>query len=137
MSTPVASNYILNLRAGTLRTLLNSGCTLRIFSNNITPTPANVIGDFTQATYGGYAGQVLTNDFAAQVKVKDGEYSITSTVHTFAYTSGATQTVYGWYIDDGTGVMFSAAFPAAIAMGTGVSFTLQIVPLILDSTTTP
>lgn len=125
---PVASNYFLQARATTLQTLLNSSQTLRLFSNNLNPTPANVLTDFTEATYAGYAGVSLNGQFGAPTKVQDGEYQIASGTYTFNGPATGSQTIYGWYISDGTGVNFSGVFPAPITMTSGVSFTLQISP---------
>lgn len=122
----VASNALLADRIASLRTLLNSGKTLRLFVNNFTPTPVNIRSDFTEASFVGYAGQSLSSDFAAGVKIIDGEYQSSSTTHTFSCTSGSSQTVYGWYIDDGTDVFLSNKFSAGIVMASGSSFTLQV-----------
>jgi hypothetical protein len=128
MGVAVASNALLDARAGTLRTLLNSSHTLRLFKNNFTPTPASILSAFTQADFTGYASVSLASQFGAQTKIVDGEYQINSGTYTFTWTGGSDQTVYGWYIDDGTDVKFSQTFPSAILMTTGVSFTLQVNP---------
>ena len=128
MGVAVASNALLDARAGTLRTLLNSSHNLRLYSNNLTPTPANVLADFTEATFPGYSAVSLASQFGAQTKVQDGEYQIQSGTYTFTFTSGSSQTVYGWYIDDGTNVKFSQIFAQSILMTTGVQFTLQVSP---------
>ena len=36
------------------------GAKLHLFSNNITPTPSNVLADFTECVYSGYAAQTVT-----------------------------------------------------------------------------
>jgi len=126
MAQIVASNAFLNDRAGALRTLLNSSHTLRIFKNNFTPTPANVLADFTEATYTGYAGVSLAGDFAAQTKIQDGEYQTQSTSHTFGPNSGTAQTVYGWYIDDGTNVKLSFKFDNPITVDATTTFSVQV-----------
>jgi hypothetical protein len=113
----VGSNTWVQDDINALRTVLNAGHTLRLFTNNaLTPTPATVLGTFTEATFPGYSGQILTGDFAASVKILDGEYQILSTVHVWGPPGSGSQTVYGWYIDDGVHVKLSFLFDVPIVM---------------------
>jgi hypothetical protein len=122
----VASNALLADRIASLRTLLNSGKMLRLFQNMFTPAPDDILSDFTQATFTGYAAQSLSSAFAAGVKIIDGEYQSTAGPFTFTCSGGSAQTVYGWYIDDGSNVFLSNAFSAPITMVSGASFSITI-----------
>ncbi len=126
LANGVVSNYHLNLQTAALRAVLNIGHTLRLFKNNFTPTPANVLSDFTQADFVGYAGQSLNGVFAAQTKITDGEYQTQAASQTFAFSSGSAQTVYGWYIDDGVGVRYSYHFDNPVNMTAGVSLVITV-----------
>jgi hypothetical protein len=117
-------NYHLNDRAGALRSLLNAGHTLRLFVAPTTLTPANVLSDFVEASFGGYAGQSLAGLFAAQTKVIDGEYQTQAAQVTFAFASGSPQVVYGWYISDGVGVRYSYLLANPVTFSPGVSLTI-------------
>lgn len=134
-AVPVASNYFLNARATTLQTLLNSGQTLRLFANNITPTPATALSAFTEASYSGYAGISLASVFGSPTKIIDGEYQIQSTNLVFNGPATGSQVVYGWYVSDGTGVQFSGLFSSPITMDSTVTLTLQLSPQTWDYST--
>jgi hypothetical protein len=128
----VASNACVQAQIDYLKnTWLNvSNANIRLFSNNFTPDPSKVLADFTEATYTGYAAQVLTTAFASSFKVIDGKYQSDSATFTFTCTSGSSQTIYGWYItvnpSGTTTVRLSGLFPAPITMAPSASFTLQV-----------
>jgi hypothetical protein len=124
----VASNVLLQDRADSLRTLLNSGHVLRLFQNNFTPVSQDSFGSFSEASFTGYASAALTADFGASFKVQDGEYQISSTFHTFTCTGGSPQTVYGSYISAGSDWKFAIRFDVPIVVTNGTSFAIQINP---------
>jgi len=141
MGSIVDSNKALQLQIDYLRgTLLNTAQTyVRLFSNNFTPDPASVLGDFTEATFGGYAAVQVNSKFGSPYKVIDGEYQTDSSAFTFTQTTGANQLIYGWYLTwfDGstTWVLKSAVLqtPWLMAVGGSLSITLspQLWALIL------
>lgn len=105
MATPLYSNPLLLARSTSLQTLLNSGHTLRLFVNNFIPTPSTPLSSFTEASFPGYAGISLAGQFAGPTLVQDGQYMLTTPVLTFACTGLPGQTIYGWYVDDGTNMV--------------------------------
>jgi hypothetical protein len=115
----IASNKWIQDDIDALRTVINSGHTLKLFQNNVTPDPSKVaISFFTVANWDTYANQALTSDFAASTKIVDGEYQILSTVHVFAVPGSGSQTIYGWWIDDGSNVKLSYRFDSSVTMST-------------------
>lgn len=71
-----------------------NNATLRLFTNNITPSASSVIGDFTEAAVGGYAAKTLTPanwavDSGGETTAPDQDFSAT----------GADIVVYGWYLE--------------------------------------
>jgi hypothetical protein len=115
----VSSNKWLSDAIAALRTTLNSSHTLKLFSNNVTPDPSQTSPSFfTEATFSGYSSQSLSSDFAAATLVVDGEYQILSTVHIWNPPASGSQTIYGWWIDDGTYVKLSFRFDTAVVMST-------------------
>jgi hypothetical protein len=73
----------------------------RLYTNNVTPGTGNVLGDFTEAVFAGYAA-VLGNtvawpgaSLAAHVAQSTGSNIV------FTNTSGVSQNVYGVYVTDG------------------------------------
>ena len=80
----------------TVRTLI-----LRLFKNDITPAEDDVVGDYTEATFTGYAEKALAS----------GDWTISGTTPTQAqaasqtFTSSANQTlqnIYGFYLVSAT-----------------------------------
>ena len=124
----VASNVLLLDRADALRTLLNSGHTLRLFSNDYTPLSQDSLGSFAEATFTGYAAVGLSAAFAAPVKVQDGEYQISTTFYVFTCTGGSTTMCYGAYITAGSDWKFAIRFDTPITVNNGTSFAIQINP---------
>ena len=68
---------------------LNAGSELRLFQNALAPTPANVLADFTEATFTGYASIDLTGLLGAQALVVAGEYQSAIPTQNFSCTGGA------------------------------------------------
>lgn len=128
MPTPVLSNQMLADRAGTLATYLNTAHKLKLFQNNIAPTPATPLASFVEANFPGYIGIDLTNQFGAPSKVTDGQYQIATPFFTFTCSSGSGQVVYGWWIDDGTNQKMSQAFDTPVTIAPGSPYLLQIQP---------
>lgn len=84
------------------KTYLN-GLTLRLFQNNHTPDGADVAGDYTEATFSGYAAVALNNwGNAFQNGSDQGE--IDETVRIFTCTGPSpSNAIYGYYVTDGSG----------------------------------
>jgi len=126
----VASNYQLNERLYALQTILNSSHILHLFQNNITPDPSTPGTAFVESNFPGYpaGGISLANDFTAPTKVADGHYQIAGSSHAFSFTSGTSQTVYGWYLGDtGGNLRFSYLFATPVLMQSGVTLYVQVI----------
>src|SRR5436189_2973693 len=72
---------------------------LHLFVNNITPTTSNVIGDFTEASFTGYAAASIVTWAAPSVAAHIASMSPASVTFTRTAT-GTVQTVYGYYVTD-------------------------------------
>ena len=87
---------------------------LRLFKNNLTPTNASVLSDFTEADFTGYAAITLTG---GSWTTTPGAPSIATYVaQTFTCSAaGAAQTIYGYYITRTSSgrVWVAERFPAA------------------------
>lgn len=98
-------------------THLYDGSKIMLFQNNIVPTRLNVIGDFTEATYTGYAQKTIT---WATVSYAPGSIpEVIGTVTAFRPTgTGTTNTVYGGCVVTGAGALQLAfAAGAPVTMG--------------------
>jgi hypothetical protein len=82
---------------------------LRLFQNNITPTEADVVGAYTEATFTGYAAAAMAS----------GDWTISGTTPTTAVgaqktfvssANQAPQNIYGWYMTTVTDNELTHAF---------------------------
>lgn len=85
-------------------TLFPSGYTLRLYTNNLTPLPTSVVGDFTELTnveVPGYTPATPTWN-AAPYANNDGSWTDNMTLAPFTATGAASPptTVYGWFLTD-------------------------------------
>jgi hypothetical protein len=88
----------------------------RLYTNNVSPGTANVLGDFTEAAFTGYAA-IQGNTITWPAATLAGHIAqSTGSNLTFSNTSGAGVTVYGVYVTDGpvpTKLYFAERDPAA------------------------
>ncbi len=81
--------------------------TIDLFTNNATPTTASVIGDFTIATYTGYAQQSFGTSTVGSVSGNN--ITLATAQKTFAVTATAgSNQVYGYILKDGSGNLIAA-----------------------------
>lgn len=81
---------------------------LRLFKNDLTPTPATVLADLTEANFGGYSRLTMTRATWTTPTVVSGcAHSNWDTVATvWDVTAGPSQTIYGYaYVDASLGVL--------------------------------
>lgn len=104
-----------------LNLFLNSGTpptgfTFHLYTNNITPTPASVLADFTECSIAGYASQAVTSSGWSINASAPGQYKGTNTTVSFTMTSSGT--VYGLYVTDGVGALvWSEKFDTPLVFG--------------------
>jgi hypothetical protein len=100
-----------------------------LFSNNMTPGPATVDGDFTELVAGGYARQ---NPLPWSIVATDAEGMAVQVSNTVTYniTSPGPFTVYGWYLVEGTSVVWLCErFATPVTVGSGqpaLSFQIRL-----------
>ena len=72
--------------------------TLKLYSNDYTPTSTSAAGDFTEATFGGYSAVTLSRgSWGTAVTNGSNKAQITYTAQVFT-TTGGTSTTYGYYV---------------------------------------
>ena len=104
------------LEVEVLTTLLTSALTMRLYSNNATPSGSSSAASFTEVTGGGYANKPLT--FAHWTIVAGDPSTATydaAQVWTFTGATGGPGTIYGYYVtrnSDGK-LMWAERFPPA------------------------
>lgn len=70
--------------------------TLKLFSNNITPSDTDVAGTYTEATFAGYASISLTG--ASWGAASAGTITYGSQQTFTRSTTGTTENIYGYYV---------------------------------------
>lgn len=134
----MSTNFIVIADAGMLvlldqmRTYLN-GLFLCLYVNDVTPTHASAADSSwaTEASFPGYARQVLDYGLAATNPAPP-DADMQPSVHTFSCTGtpgGGPQTIYGWYVIDGSGNWVYASrtnrTPATVIAGAGDKYQVQ------------
>jgi hypothetical protein len=114
MMSPYALAQVLSAWKAILVT--SPGLSIHLFQNNIVPTPANVIADFTEATFDGYAPLALTA-LAGPFRQPDGSFRILND-WAFQMTGSTTPNlIYGYWAEDHTGALiFAERWPAPVSM---------------------
>ena len=114
--------YLNTGRISDLDTLIaNATYEVRLYQNNFTPLVGSVLGDFTVATFSGYAAQAPT--FGAAAIDGNGNAKADASALSFTHNGGGTaNSIYGWYmVDTGTGVVCQAERFAAAPLSFAVS----------------
>lgn len=110
------------------------GGTLRLFTAPTTVSQARVIGDFTEATFAGYAAVALaTATWAAAAVSAHVASSLYGATVTFTRNAtGAAQTIYGWYLTDAgnTKLYACALFGAGPYTVTNNGDAISVVPTL-------
>lgn len=103
---------------------------LRLFSNNITPSDTDTAGTYTEATFAGYAAKTLTG--ATWNAAAAGSISY-SAEQTFTRTStGTPENIYGYYVTQVTSglLVYSERDGAAPFAVTNINDAIKITPTI-------
>lgn len=126
MSVVVNSNFSVLTNLENLIDLLQAPYSLRLFGNDFIPTPASVIADFIEGPFFGYARQVLTGNFNAPIKIRDGFYASVSNQFTFAFAAPTDTLSYGWWVSNDVEVLLSGRFDVPRACNQFAVVQLQI-----------
>lgn len=104
---------------------------IHLFTNNLTVDRNNVIGDFIEPAWAGYAS----------VTVAPGDFTISTSGHlttalaspiTFENTSGSGQNAYGYYVTNSAGDLIAAARFDGAPITIPDGGTYPVVPIIGD-----
>lgn len=127
MPDVITSDIQLRAISTNIRDVLNAGHLLRLFRNDTTPTTSSGGGQFTEATFGGYAPFDLTGVFTGPFRVVTGRWQIQSPQITWICTGGPSNQVYGWYINGVGGLKYSSRFQNFIAVNTTIQVSVRVI----------
>jgi hypothetical protein len=93
-----------------LRRVMVDGLKWKLFTNNVTPDPANAIGSFTEASWTGYADVTLDDtDFTTSGVAAHVGFILAPPI-SFLNSSGGDVAAYGYYVTDiGESQVFAVA----------------------------
>jgi len=102
---------------------------LHLFQNNYVPLLTDVVGNFTEATFSGYASQ--NPSWGAAFINGSVQAEVDAIALTFTRSAGATSnTIYGIYVLDNAGVLtYAERFPAPVTMtttGDAITYTPKV-----------
>lgn len=113
-----------------------TGAEIHLFQNNIVFNPNTVvIGDLVEATYVGYAAIALV--FGVPSVSDDGNVESICTAQVWRPTNSVTpNSIYGFFIDDGAGVLLAGGTfdIAPLPMNSALDVINTVVRFRLDST---
>lgn len=104
--------------------------TVHLYTNDLTPNPLNVLLDFTEADFGGYADVPLVWDNA----FIDGENNIVLPADNVPFISTGTpaNNIYGYFVKGAAGQLLGAARFANAPIGiSGAGYGLDCVPEVI------
>lgn len=89
----------------------SGGTTMHLYANNYTPVAATVIGDFSEATFPGYAPAANDPYGAAAMVGAVAEIDATEAVFTYGVGVGS-EDIYGYWVEDAGGnLLYAERFP--------------------------
>lgn len=115
-----------------LQKLADQNITYRLFTNNVTPDQATVLGDLTEAAWTGYAPiTVIGSEWTPNDPV-GGVGLLLHPPIAHVNSSGSNQSAYGYYrLDENGDLMAACRFDAApVTKANGESWT--IIPILGD-----
>jgi hypothetical protein len=121
----VASDILLKQTCLNLQGLL-AGSWLRLYYNNLPPSPENLQSNFSECYFGGYDPAPIAS-FTGPLKQQAGEWTLNSPNCIFKCTVLPSQLVYGWYLTTPLGVLLSAPFAAPVNMFPGALLSVQLL----------
>ena len=99
----------------------NKDLTLKLFVNNVTPNDTDTAGTYTEAAGGGYVAKTLTaGSWTCSTISNIAQAAYAAQTFTFTGQLTTNQTVYGWFVVDGNGVV---QFSDLLRNGSDVSYT--------------
>jgi hypothetical protein len=116
----VATNRWTGARILSARAVLNAGLVLHLYTAGPPPAPAVVNpASYTEASWDTYLPVNTAGLWQPGSYVQDGEYMSQLGPLTWPVPLVGTQTVRGWWLDDGTWVQFACQLPVPVVVAAG------------------
>ncbi len=126
MNELIATNYRLLESATWLYGQLQTDRQLRLFQNNVIPTPETVAADLQESTFPGYVAVPLVGKWRVPRKVKTGLYLIDISPIQFTLGAPAVQQVFGCYVTHLGSVDFVNQFDPPIDLSSPGLFNVYV-----------
>jgi hypothetical protein len=103
------------LNSGAAANLVTIGATIGLYTNNHNPGIGDILSAYTEATFGGYAQQLLAGNVDEGVSGHIDTIQFGAAI--FAATgAGLPQTVYGYFIQYGGALLAAQKFAASVTI---------------------
>lgn len=97
-----------------------AGATVHLYTNDYTPTPQSVVGDFTEATFTGYAAVAVAGWTANRLEASGAVSTDATNVIPFVGPGDATgQSIMGYFVKSaggGTPYLYAVKFAAPVPL---------------------
>lgn len=115
-------------QAEAVQTRLNANSALRLYTDDVVPTPATAPGGLTEANYDDYAAEDLDGRWSAVAQDQAGVYSTETDEITFdAPTTGSPETIHLVGLQEGADVLWLARLTTPwVAEVGGLPLRLQV-----------
>jgi hypothetical protein len=131
----VASNALLKDRATNLRTLFDSGHSLRLYKNDLHPKPEISSATYVEASFDGYARINMAGKWRAVAKGQDGMFHFSSLDCQFTATGTEAEVIHGWMLFGPLGVVLACRLPFPVSMVIPKVLTVRCDVLVWDAAT--
>ena len=111
-----------------LKHLVSTGCSLRLFANDMTPTSASRLVDFVEPKHGYTAQAMMPGDWTVNEGMPS-EAVGKPTVFSFTSPAG---TLYGHFLTRGTTVLWAERYKAPVRL-VNQADTLEVQPILTAS----
>ena len=112
-----------------LQEFLNNGLVLKLYSNDLTPSETDVVGDYIEVSGGGYASKALAYASWTIVSGNPSYGIFAQQIFTFTGSTDAPGTAYGYYVVDSDGALrwaerfAEASLPFTVVTGPSIKIT--------------
>lgn len=120
---PVVFDVVVKAQAAAARAEVNAaGATLRLYRNDISPTPLTVMADFLEPTWVGYAPVALVGLWPSALQVRPSWYQLKLPPQTYTVGSATAESCYGLFLERAGMLLYSEPFDIPFSVPIGLVF---------------
>jgi hypothetical protein len=100
--------------------------TLHLYSNDVSWSPSNVVGDYTEVSWSGYAAIALTS-WGSPFTNGSGQAEVDEVIRNFLVAGGGSYVVQGYYLTVPSGALYAAVsngVSGGVTLGAGAVYSV-------------